>query len=161
MRAAAVGVRRARAGDLPRVLEIELACFPLPWSPASFRSLLERERVRFLVAEEGGRVVGHAVLWWTADEGELANLAVAPEARRQGVATRLLDRILEEARANRLRSVFLEVRASNEGARALYRERGFREVGRRRDYYSRPREDALILHLELGAGGPETGEPTR
>ena len=161
MKAAALGVRQARARDLPRVLEIELECFPLPWSPVAFRSLLGRERVLFLVAEEGRRVVGYAVLWWAADEGDLANLAVAPEARRQRVATRLLDRVLEGARANGLRAVFLDVRASNESALTLYRERGFREVGRRTDYYSRPREDALILRLDLEEGGREPGEPTR
>jgi [ribosomal protein S18]-alanine N-acetyltransferase len=162
MKAAAVGVRRARARDLPRILEIERTSFPLPWSPATFRSLLDRERVLVLVAAEGARVVAHAVLWWVADEGELANLAVAPEARRQGIGSLLMDRILAEARAAGLRSIFLEVRASNLGALALYRRRGFREVGRRKDYYSRPREDALILRLEPERGGPlepEGGRP--
>lgn len=142
-------IRDAAASDLPRILEVETASFSMPWSPASFRSLLGRERVRFLVAEEAGRPVGHAVLWWVAEEGELANIAVAPEARRRGVASRLLDRVLDEAERAGIHRIFLEVRASNDGAVALYRRRGFHEVGLRRDYYADPREDARVFRLDL------------
>lgn len=174
-------IRPARAPDLPGVLEVERASFTLPWSPPTFRSLIGRERVLFLVAEEdpgsargdgptdpaegrdpgpardgpvlpddaAGRVAGYGVLWWAADEGELANLAVAPRARRQGVASRLLEALLEAAAREGLRSVFLEVRVSNREAIDLYRKRGFLEVGRRRRYYTRPVEDALVLRLEL------------
>jgi len=144
-----VSIRDAAPGDLPRVIEVERACFTLPWSPASFRSLLGRDRVRFLVAHQEGTLLGHGVLWWVAREGELANLAVAPEARRRGVGALLLERLLAEAEKSGVRAVFLEVRASNDRAIALYRRRGFREVGRRRDYYSQPREDARVFRLDL------------
>jgi ribosomal-protein-alanine N-acetyltransferase len=90
-----------------------------------------------------------------ADEAELATLAVAPEQRGRGIGGELLDRLLRAALDMGVRSVFLEVRASNEGAIALYRVRGYRHVGVRRQYYDRPPEDALVLRLRL----PSASEP--
>lgn len=144
-----VTYRNATAADLPGVVAVEGAAFSVPWSEASFRSLLPLERVHFVVAEDEGAVVGHGILWWVADEGELANLAVAPGHRRRGVAGRLLDLLLDRARASGLQRVVLEVRVSNHAARALYASRGFQEVGLRRNYYRRPVEDARVLALEL------------
>ncbi len=151
----AVAIRSAEKADLPRVLEVENASFPLPWSPSSFRSLLELDRVFFLVAELDGQVVGHGVLWWVGEEGELANIAVDPEVRRAGVARRLLEELVDRARRAEVEHVFLEVRVSNDAATKLYRSLGFREVGQRRNYYQRPQEDARILRLDL-AGPPRS-----
>ncbi len=97
-------------------------------------------------------VRGYGVLWWTLDEGELANLSVAPEARRGGVARRLLAALLKEAAEAGVLHVFLEVRESNEGAIALYRGAGFHQVGVRRRYYTAPTEDAQIMTRELESG---------
>lgn len=152
-----VRIRPARGSDLARVREVEVESFTVPWGEGSFRSLLGLSRVFFLVAELDGRVVGHGILWWMADEGELANLAVHPSARGSGVAGVLLDSLLEEAREVGLGHVYLEVRMSNEVAYRLYRSRGFRDVGVRKDYYRRPREDARVLRLDL----PPTGTPAR
>ncbi|MFW6176017.1 MAG: ribosomal protein S18-alanine N-acetyltransferase [Acidobacteriota bacterium] len=145
-----VTIRPAEATDLPRVMEVEQASFPLPWSESSFRSLLELDRVFFLVAELEGEVVGHGVLWWVGEEGELANIAVGPEARRAGVARVLLEELVDRARRAGVEHVFLEVRVSNDAATRLYRSLGFREVGLRRNYYQRPQEDARILRLDMG-----------
>lgn len=155
MSAPAVTIRSAEKEDLSRVLEVENASFPLPWSPSSFRSLLELDRVFFLVAELDGQVVGHGVLWWVGEEGELANIAVDPEVRRAGVARRLLEELVDRARRAGVEHVFLEVRVSNDAATKLYRSLGFREVGQRRNYYQRPQEDARILRLDL-AGPPRS-----
>jgi [ribosomal protein S18]-alanine N-acetyltransferase len=155
-----IRVRPAGIRDVAGVAQLERQVFTVPWTAPSFESLIGAQRSLFLVAvgEEPASgagpgapstLLGYGVLWWASDLGELANLAVAPEARGRGIATRLLDRLLAEARAAGLASVFLEVRASNEAAASLYEKRGFREVGLRRDYYSRPREDARILRLEL------------
>lgn len=151
----AVTIRSAEKADLSRVLEVENASFPLPWSPSSFRSLLELDRVFFLVAELDDQVVGHGVLWWVGEEGELANIAVDPEVRRAGVARRLLEELVDRARRAGVEHVFLEVRVSNDAATKLYRSLGFREVGQRRNYYQRPQEDARILRLDL-AGPPRS-----
>lgn len=154
-----VCIRPARGSDLERVREVETECFSVPWGEGSFRSLLGLSRVFFLVAEVGDRVVGHGVLWWMADEGELANLAVHPAAQGSGVAGALLDRLLDGAREVGLGHVYLEVRVSNEVAFRLYRSRGFREVGLRRGYYRLPREDARVLRLDLPPAADTSGRP--
>jgi ribosomal-protein-alanine N-acetyltransferase len=83
------------------------------------------------------------------DEGEIADLAVAPSARRRGVGGALLDRVVRDAAASGVGALYLEVRESNAGAIALYRSRGFGAVGRRRGYYRHPSEDALVLRREI------------
>ncbi len=95
------------------------------------------------------KVVGHGVLWLLGVDGELANLAVAPDARGRGRGGRFLDALMAEAKERGVRTLFLEVRDSNEPALALYRSRGFMEIHRRRGYYRRPVEDARVLMTEL------------
>jgi ribosomal-protein-alanine N-acetyltransferase len=92
-----------------------------------------------------GRVLGYVVAWFAGGQGEIANLAVDESARGKGLGAVLLDAALEEARRHGTEEVFLEVRSSNARARELYDSRGFAEVGRRRRYYRRPIEDAIIL----------------
>lgn len=94
-------------------------------------------------------VVGFAVLYLSGREGDLANLASASSARRAGVGRQLLEHVLEAARARGAQTIFLEVRESNGAARALYSSAGFVDVGRRKKYYARPVEDALVLKKEL------------
>ncbi len=142
-------IRDARLRDLPTIVTVERASFSTPWSPAAFRSLFHRERVRFIVAEIERKVIGHAVLWYALDEAELADLAVSPESRGKGVARALVERLIEEVRDVGVRRIFLEVRESNIPALELYRGRGFREVGIRKDYYDHPGEDARVLQLDL------------
>jgi ribosomal-protein-alanine acetyltransferase len=145
-----VVVRAASAGDVGAVREIEQASFTDPWSASSFRSLVDDPRVRFVVAAERGRVLGYAVAWFVLDEGELANVAVAPAARGRGIGAALLDEVLAEARRRGAAALFLEVRASNASARALYLRRGFAEVARRRRYYRLPVEDAVVMRRMFG-----------
>ncbi len=148
-----VTIRPATAGDLGRVGDIEQASFTDPWSRQSFRALLGNNRVLFAVAQSGaGEVVGYVVIWFAADEGEIANLAVSPTERGKGVGAALLDAALVEARSRATREVYLEVRESNAAARGLYEGRGFSVVGRRRKYYRHPEEDALVLRRVLDAG---------
>jgi len=153
-------VRVADASDTGRIAEIDAACFSTPSSIDSLESVVGSARVRVLVAECVGptrpgsadprsAVVGHGILWYAADEAELADLAVHPAFRRRGVAAILLDRLIGEARGTGVRAIFLEVRVSNDAAMALYVGRGFRPVGVRRHYYRRPTEDGVILRLDL------------
>ena len=107
----------------------------------------------FLVAlDEEENVVGYAGLQVILDEGYIANIAVRPDRRRQGIAGKLLQVFLDFARGNHLAFLSLEVRASNYDAIALYGSRGFRSVGRRKNYYEHPREDALIMTKEFDYG---------
>lgn len=156
-------IRPATLADLSRIVEVDGACFTRPWSEVSFRSLIAAEHVVFFVAEvtgdDGERLLaGHGTLMKLVDEAELTTLAVHPDFRGRGIGSALLDRILDAAVDARIRTVFLEVRASNEVAISLYRTRGFRHVGVRRQYYDRPTEDALVLRIRLSAGLlPEEG----
>lgn len=151
-RRAPVALRPARESDIEAVLAIEHASFGDPWNRSAFVDLLDDPRVAFLIADEGGAVRGYVVAWFVLDEGEIGNLAVASEARRHGIGARLLDGAIDAVRKADVDALYLEVRDSNASARALYATRGFVEVGRRRDYYRRPKEDALVLRLDLIPG---------
>ena len=147
------------ADHLDEVAELERICFPDPWSRNMLAEELDNALSAFLVAlDDTGRVAGYAGLQVVLDEGTITNIAVRPEYRRQGVAHQLLDVFLKFARGNRLAFLTLEVRASNYGAIALYGELGFRAVGRRKNYYEHPKEDALIMTKEFD-DGTETADP--
>lgn len=148
---AALTLRDARPEDLPLVLEIERASFRVPWSDRAFRSLLGRSDARVIVAEAGGDVVGFAAFWFSDGQGELGDLAVAPDHRRLGVGRGLLEAAVEEARRRRVERFHLQVRESNTAARRLYAAHGFRLAGRRDRYYRNPEEDALVLSRRLRA----------
>ena len=145
-----VAVRAASEDDLAAIHAIECASFGDPWALEGFRDLLDHPRAKMEVAvDSNGAVLGYAVAWYVADESEIANLAVAPAARRSGVGALLLDRILRAAAEFGAQSVFLEVRESNEEARKLYEARQFEVAGKRTKYYRKPDEDALIMRRKL------------
>ena len=144
-----VRLRRLRPDDLPEVLRIERASFSVPWSETTFRNLFLHPDADLLAAEVADRLAGYAIVWTVGDQAELGNVAVAPEARRQGIGERLVRAALAAARRRGAREMFLEVRESNVGAQALYRRCGFEVVGRRRRYYTHPTEDALVMRRPL------------
>ena len=143
--------RRMREADLPRVMEIERAAFSHPWSEELVRRELGHEFSTVLLAEGGakGTVQGFAVVWLVHDELHVLNVAVAPEARRQGVARAILDRVEAQGREQGARVAMLEVRRGNAPAIALYRSLGYREVGVRPRYYAEDGEDALVMDKDL------------
>ena len=153
----ALTVALATASDIPAVVDIERRAFSDPWSADAFREAMRNPRVYFacahatVTAGEGGagRVLGYVVAWFVLDEGEIANIAVDPDERGKGFGSALLDAALAVAGQRAVRTVYLEVRASNHQARALYDSRGFLEVGRRKAYYRRPVEDAVVLRRIL------------
>jgi len=148
---ARIVLRPARDADIDAVLAIEHASFGDPWNRSAFADLVGDPRVAFLIADVGGAVRGYVVAWFVLDEGEIGNLAVAKNARRLGIGARLLDAAIAAVRESDVDTLYLEVRDSNAAARALYASRGFVEVGRRREYYRKPKEDALVLRLDLAA----------
>ena len=137
---------------LDEVAALERVCFSDPWSRNMLAEELDNACAAYLAAidPQDGSVVGYAGLLVVADEGYITNVAVRPESRRAGVASALLDVFVNFAVGNRLAFLTLEVRASNYGAIALYGSRGFRGVGRRRNYYQHPKEDAVIMTREFG-----------
>ncbi|HWZ57527.1 MAG TPA: ribosomal protein S18-alanine N-acetyltransferase [Gemmatimonadaceae bacterium] len=145
-----VTLRPAVSEDLDAVVAIERQSFTdPPWSRASFTALVDSPRAFFTVACSAAALIGYVVSWLVGDEAEVANLAVAPEWRGQGVGAALLDAALAEMRRGGAHVAHLEVRDSNLPARALYGSRGFTPVGRRRRYYQAPVEDAVLLRCDL------------
>lgn len=126
---------------------IEQGVFADPWSTQDFRDCIASDAV-FLVAERADQVAGYVVAIDAADEGEILNLAVAPPGRRRGLGSALVERVLDVLSGRGARQIYLEVRESNAPARRLYAAHGFKEVGRRKEYYRRPVEDAIVLRLD-------------
>lgn len=147
--AGTVRIRPLAASDLRRVMEIETASFTTPWRRSTFEGLLARGDADLFAAADRDTLIGYAVCWTILDQAELGNVAVDPDHRGRGVGGMLVDAAVERARARGARECFLEVRDSNRAARALYESRGFEVIGRRRRYYSRPVEDALVMRLHL------------
>lgn len=145
------------ADHLEELEKLERICFSRPWSRKMLAEELENQCAAFLVAEDSvsGRVLGYAGLMVVADEGYITNVAVFPEYRRQGIAVQILQVFLQFAAANHLAFLTLEVRPSNAAAIALYQGFGFEEVGRRKNYYDLPKEDALILTKYFETGEAE------
>ena len=132
--------------DLAR---LERLCFSRPWSRQALKEELTNPAVCFLVGEEAGEVLGYAGMHCAAGECYVDNVAVFPEARRQGVGRKLMEALLQAAAARGGEFLSLEVRPSNLEALALYRGLGFRKVGRRRRFYDDPMEDGLLLTKDL------------
>ena len=147
-----IEVRSLRPGDVDAVVGIEAEAFSAPWKSETFMGLIGRDTVELLVmTHDVDGVIGYAVLWCIVDQGELANLAVAPAHRGAGLGSLLLRHVLQAARDRGIEKLFLEVRTSNAAALALYSGFGFVEVGQRKGYYESPKEDARVMLASLGA----------
>ena len=143
-----VTLRMMELTDIDEVYELELASFSQPWDKKSFyNELSENKLARYLVLSCKGKIIGYVGIWLILFEGHITNIAIMPEYRRQGYGEILLNAILRLAKCYGLESITLEVRPSNTGACLLYEKMGFVCEGRRIDYYSLPKEDALILWL--------------
>jgi ribosomal-protein-alanine N-acetyltransferase len=137
-------IRRLTYADLPQVIAIERRAFPTPWSLAMFVLELSKPSGICLAALEDGELIGYLVCSRYDTVWHLMNIAVDPSRQRQGIATKLLERLFEQGDKPR-EQYTLEVRTSNEAAIRMYERFGFRAAGRRRAYYHDNREDALIM----------------
>ena len=125
---------------------LEEAIFSDPWSPGSLLSSFESPHSVFLAAtDEGGELLGYAVMYCIAGEAEILNIAVSPAARRRGIGSALMEEMLRRGESAGCELFFLEARESNSAAIALYEKYSFRAVGRRKRYYTRPTEDAIEM----------------
>ena len=136
------------ADHVAQVAELENICFSDPWSERSVASELNNPLSCWLVAEEDTCVAGYIGSQTVIDESDMMNVAVHPDFRRQGIAEALVKALVEALKERGSHCLTLEVRASNAPAIALYEKLGFVQVGRRKNYYRNPREDALILRKE-------------
>lgn len=134
------------ASHLDEIARLEQMCFSRPWSRDMLAEELYNDCAAYLVAvDEQDRVLGYAGIQVILDEGYITNVAVLPEYRREKVASALLRVFFDFAKAHDLWFISLEVRPSNGAAIALYDQFGFKEAGRRKNYYEDPKEDALIM----------------
>ena len=132
-----------------QVAALEKLCFSAPWSENSVASELKNPLSLWLVALEGDTVAGYVGSQSVLGESDMMNIAVHPDFRRQGLAEKLVEALTEALKQKGNHCLTLEVRASNAPAIALYDKTGFAEIGRRKNYYRSPKEDALILRKEL------------
>ncbi len=142
-------VRPASIADAAAMAAIEARSFSDPWPLEGFREVFTLPGTVALVMTAGGDPIAYFLAREILGTAEVLNLAVVPEWRGQRLGGRMLDLGLEAVRARGGQEVFLEVRASNRVAQALYASRGFGVEGRRRGYYRRPDEDALVLRLRM------------
>ncbi len=146
------------AGDVARVAAIERAAFTDPWPAQAFTELLAQPHVRaYAVEGDDGTLAGYALASVAADQGEILNLAVDPAVHRRGLGRLLLDALIGMFQREKVVSVFLEVRQSNEAAIRLYRGAGFHPVSTRRRYYRYPTENAVTMALDLAPDSAEKG----
>lgn len=136
------------ASHVPQIAQLEKRCFSDPWSEKSIASELENPLSVWLVAVDGGQLIGYVGSQTVLGETDMMNLAVAPEARRHGTGRALVLALVDALTEKGSHSLMLEVRVSNTPAQKLYESLGFSQVGRRPKYYVNPREDALILRKE-------------
>ena len=133
---------------VPQVAQLEKECFHDPWSENAVASELKNPLSLWLVAVDGQKVAGYVGSQSVMGEADMMNIAVSSDYRRSGIALELVERLVALLREKDVYSLTLEVRASNEPAKALYSKLGFNQVGRRPNYYRNPKEDALILRKE-------------
>ena len=142
-------IRCAGKQDIPGIIEIEKVSFSDPWDKQLFLDAID-SRDKYLMIAEGGKMVeGYVVFEKVLDEGHITNMAVADKHRKKGIASGLVSYVLDLAKCLGIKEIFLEVRESNEAAKSLYSKFGFREIGRRKGYYPKAGESALVLSLKF------------
>lgn len=138
-------IRPMQEMDLDQVAELEKENFSRPWSRNAFEQTLGKDYYLYLVAEDAGQILGMSGVIFTGDEGEITNVSVRKERRREGIAQAILEELLRLSVNKGIVSFTLEVRKNNAGALYLYRKLGFCEAGIRPDFYEDPVEDAVIM----------------
>ena len=144
-------IRQAKLYDVPAMARIERDSFAAPWSADEItKDVTAGDNVYVAVALADEERAGYAEIRMIASEGQIYNIAIAPEFRREGIGEALLRHLIDKADADGCKLVTLEVRSGNEAAMELYKKLGFREVGRRKGYYAKGGEDAVLMDLDLG-----------
>lgn len=145
-----VKIAAASEEHIDDLVELEKLCFTLPWSRQSLiDEIVYNDKAVYYCALLNGKAVGYAGMWQVLDEGYITNIAVHPEFRKSGIGSLLMEELLREAQRRGIKAVTLEVRKSNESAKAFYRKYGFEGGGTRKAYYSDNREDAIIMWKQL------------
>lgn len=150
-------LREMLTEDLEQVMEIENQLFSVPWTKEGYFTFLTRKDTMFLVVEEKGKILGYCGLLMVLDEGDITNVAVCRERQREGIGGFLVSSLLRLAGEQGISVIHLEVRAGNETAIRLYERMGFVRDGIRRNYYSDPEEDAVLMTWHLPSDEKKRG----
>ena len=142
-----VNIEKLKREHIEGVAKIENVCFSEPWSTGAFESEINNENAFFYIASVDNIIAGYMGFHTVLDEGYVANIAVLPEYRRQGIASALMQNAVNICKSVPLSFLSLEVRISNGAAIALYERFGFKIVGERKNFYSSPKENAYIMTL--------------
>lgn len=145
-------IERADTTHVHDIFEIGKLCFSDAWREETVFHDMEGPQSEYFIAKVDGKVAGYGCFWFVLDEGQLVNIGVHPEFRRLGIGARLLEAGLAECRKQAMKTLFLEVRTSNEKAQNLYRKYGFKVLGLRKGVYDLPKEDGYIMEVEVVKG---------
>lgn len=141
-------IRFAQVGDARELAELSQEALVYAWSSRDFLDSFKNPQAKVILYEEDHVLLGYAVLYHAADEGEVASVGVRRSARRRGIGRLLIQELLAQGNENGVSRFFLEVRESNIPAQSLYETMGFLRVGVRKDFYEHPREDAFLMMLD-------------
>ena len=140
---------RLTAETIPGAAELEKLCFHEPWSAKSLELLTNEGIGVGMICRKDGVICAYGGMLVAVDEGQITNIATHPDFRRMGYGRAVVEALIKYAKNNRLESVSLEVRESNKAAIALYTDFGFKVEGKRKDFYTKPTEAALVMVLRI------------
>ena len=147
-----ISIEKMKKEYIDDVYEIDKLSVPIPWSKSSIEEEMNNMLASFLVAKEDEKIVGFAMCWFIMDECHIGNIAVHPDYRKKGIASKLLDELLKGCKEHGTNYILLEVRSSNASAQNLYKKYGFKELVIRKKYYKNPDgtyEDAIIMDKDV------------
>ena len=143
-------IRIAKEQEIEEIARLEQEIFPDPWSLTALRDTWNQKQAQILGAWLDGQMAGYVIVYFAADESEFARIAVDEKVRRQGVAGALLDEMERVLAVKGIARLMLDVRKSNAAALRFYLSRGFKEDGVRKNFYTNPIEDAILMSRRLG-----------
>lgn len=145
-----ISLRYMEKEDIDGVLAVEKESFSTPWTEKLFYDEVENPRTVYFVAEtDTGEIVGYGGMWHVVDEGQITNIAVKRNYRGEGVGSKLLGSLINWAKDKGILVIQLELREGNAAAFGLYKKYGFSVVGKRKEYYKNPTEDAILMDLAV------------
>lgn len=145
-----LAIRKMKEADIPEVARLEKEIFSDSWSEKAIKETFDQQQTLVLVAYEDKQLIGYLILYFVLEEGEIARIAVISDHRRQGVGARLLLELEDLCEDNGITKLLLDVRESNKAAISFYTSYGFVQDGIRRNFYTNPQEDGILMSREIG-----------
>lgn len=145
-----LAIRKMKEADIPEIARLEKEIFSDSWSEKAIKETFDQQQTLVLVAYEDKQLIGYLILYFVLEEGEIARIAVISDHRRQGVGARLLLELEDLCEDNGITKLLLDVRESNKAAISFYTSYGFVQDGIRRNFYTDPQEDGILMSREIG-----------